>query len=271
MVTPTYDYLDINRGTESEVSVLKKLAGMLGYEFFIRGKELHFHPASEEFYGFDFAYRPQDLTTYALKEVAIKHGKKMRGGRPKSRLVDAVRGESVSNQPEMEDELDAQGRRQVASLKTDGRNVLSLDEMYGTLDPITGKFVVPDLPMSATAVASGVLSQDLQLHAAVNRRVKGIEVTATCAYGLPTLRPGKMVNISGIGVKYTGAYYLNTVSHAFSDKGLETSFVGEARTRAKGKKKGASTTGSGFDNQIWKQGPAKLPSGNSYNEVHKVR
>lgn len=42
--------------------------------------------------------------------------------------------------------------------------------------------------------------------------------------GMPELRPGHNVELKGLGTRYSGTYYVRTVSHSFSSSGYTTSF-----------------------------------------------
>ncbi|MEB3180867.1 MAG: phage baseplate assembly protein V [Nostocaceae cyanobacterium] len=81
-----------------------------------------------------------------------------------------------------------------------------------------GRHVVRDHPVDsyidAAVLAKSVLLQLLQ----------GLYEGSGRCIGIPTLRPGQMIEIRGIGKRFGGSYTLSTVTHTIDDSGYQTQF-----------------------------------------------
>ena len=59
-----------------------------------------------------------------------------------------------------------------------------------------------------------------------------VKASGTCV-GLPDLRAGQRVNIEGLGVRFSGTYFITETTHTINDGGYTTKF--NARREDKGK------------------------------------
>jgi len=245
---------ELCKGGETDISFLKKLANSYGYEFFVRGNELHFHPISSEKLSLELVYRPDNPYKGNLKRVTITKGKHMSGGKKKDKKVsvkfgrDILASEDISKEPDIELELKSFG--------TGDREVIDFDELYGYEDPVTGENIPFEDLADTINLGDDVAQNSTRLKAARKISMKGIEVEGECSYGIPQLRAGVYVDIKGIGIKYEGSYKISEVTHTIDTNGYNTSFRAEAKTRARGRKgrkirgnAGSNTDGSDTSSQ----------------------
>ena len=100
-----------------------------------------------------------------------------------------------------------------------------LHEVLQTCDP-REEFVV-DEPVYTPAQARERAVAILQ-----DRHKEMVKASATCV-GLPDLRAGQRVQIEGLGVRFSGTYFVTETTHTIGDSGYTTKF--NARREDKGK------------------------------------
>lgn len=83
-----------------------------------------------------------------------------------------------------------------------------------------------DLHRPVEAVLTMAQAQYLAQARMEERQRRAGGVSGRCA-GLPELRPGRFVALSGLDGAADGSYYLRTVRHTLDERGFETAFEGE--------------------------------------------
>lgn len=261
IVDDTVEFLEeFCKGQETDVSMLKKLASAYDYQFYVRGNDLHFHPAGKDKLPFPLVYHSDNPLKTNLQEVNVLKGKYMRGGSKKGKKINVKTGRGLLADDSLE--LDPEINSEFQSIVSDGRDPIPLDEMYGYIDPVTGENVPFEGVAGSIALGEGLDVANKRLKASHKASLKGVVVRGMCAYGIPHIRPGRRVDIKGIGVKYEGQYTVQTVTHHQSLEGYRTEFEAETKTRARGRKKGGRggynfDQTSGFLDQLKKESTVK--------------
>jgi len=96
--------------------------------------------------------------------------------------------------------------------------VLNRDQQSVAQAVATNEEVVLDRPVRNAAEAKA-LARDLLL-----RQLKDMIKGSGSTVGLPLLRTGRTVEIGGLGVRFSGQYYVTETTHTIGDDGYRTSF-----------------------------------------------
>lgn len=104
------------------------------------------------------------------------------------------------------------------------RQARSADRGFGT-DQI-GAALTNDLHQPEPAVRTMAQAQYLAKARMEQRQHQASGVTGTCL-GVPELRPGRFIEVSGLSSAVNGTYYVHTVRHTLDAKGYETDWEAE--------------------------------------------
>ncbi|CAG0986451.1 hypothetical protein METP2_02304 [Methanosarcinales archaeon] len=186
---------------EMDYDLLKRLSNEIGYEFFVRNKELYFREPKDNIKGdFTFEFRknfinfnPRMTAAALVNEVHVTAWNvKDKESISESARINDIKS-SVGN-PDFDSIIEeSQGAR--VDVKIEGRLVRSQKE------------------------AKNLAKAELK------RRNKGfIEGTLECI-GDPMLRPGITVNIEKVGKRFSGVYYITKATHSVGDAGYKTTIT----------------------------------------------
>ena len=183
---------------------LRRRAERIGYEFFVKGKTLHFHkpgyikklsPAMTLEWGRNLLSFNFNLSTHNLHTQTIVQGSATAHGGDKTELVGKVTAgnESVKMGDISGSEL-AQDRFKDTTTMTDDHDVTN--------------------------------PKDAQVRAQADHDAKAlnfIKANGACM-GNPQLVAGIVLQISGIGKRYSGPYYVVSTTHTIDANGYRTTF-----------------------------------------------
>jgi len=238
---------------ENDKSVIDKLAQAYGFEWYVVGEELHFHPQTPKKAEVTLIYRPgQELKFGSLRHVSVTCKKDKDSGKAavKSR-VNTKSGEEVTGESDIEN--DPEVKAQIQYFESLGEEAVTLEEFYGYKDPNTGENVPFSYYMNTVELdAGGAALISSRLTASERINLTGLTLTAGCSYGISSLKAGLMAPIMGIGKKYSGLWKLTKVTHTVDSNGYMTEVESDNTTRARGeagtparKNKGGTGTGKG--------------------------
>lgn len=193
---PPQDWdLPLLRSGRSDYQVVSQAAAFLGYEFYAWAQELYFGPARPKGSPAVFFTDPTGLILL----------------RRRTTLVGQCAAVAVSG-------ADDQGMRISA------RQARDRDTGFGT----AGMPAALSLDLCQVGPTVRTMAQAQYLAKArmqeIQRRAGG--VTGRCL-GLPELRPGRFIGVSGLSQAVNGTYYIHTVRHTLDAGGCETYFEGE--------------------------------------------
>lgn len=187
---------------ESDYNFLKRLAGRVGYEFFIRNKKLYFREPKDKqkesmtlTWGTDLmSFSPRLSTAKVVSKVTVKGHNQKDPGKPFIGVAT----------------LDDIGFKE-SNAKSGAESV------KGCLKKEV-KTTEHDFPVcsegDAKALAKALLTK------ANNSLIEG-----SCAcIGIPEMRAGTNVQIEGVGNRFSGKYYVKSVKHSIGDDGYTISF-----------------------------------------------
>lgn len=185
--------------TTSDFAFLQQLARRSGFEALVDWDRLHFR-----------VKRPQ------TEAIALEWGRNLSSFTPRlsnasmtgmqvirsynQDLAEAVVGIASAGQLDLDNIVERLGGSVLDMLTDLGRRVIRDEEI--------------DSPLDAAGFAESLLKEILE---------GMFEGTGSCI-GIPDLRAGEMVNISGVGQKFRGAYRLKKVTHRIDGSGYRTSF-----------------------------------------------
>lgn len=183
---------------EKDYAFLKRLAESIGFEFFIRNRTLHFRKPTDERKGsMDFEYykniisfSPRMSAANVVNEVRVTAwNEKNKETISETAELNEIKS-SIGIQGFADVVEESQGTR--VSVKIEGRVVRSREE--------------------AKAIALSELKK---------RNMEFITGTLECV-GNPDLRPGITVNITKVGERFSGVYYVTKSKHVLGDTGYKT-------------------------------------------------
>ncbi|HEX4834351.1 MAG TPA: hypothetical protein VH478_25025 [Trebonia sp.] len=180
------------QSNQSDLELLRERAGLIGYEFYVRDRVLHFHPPADD--------QPPALTLDALGDLTSFAPRLSSLGQ--SGQV-AARGWDVQAKQPLASQLSAPG------------GGASSDRAFG----LSTTLVVADAPL----VTAGDADQAARgIAAAVGAGyVRGEGELA----GRPDLHAGVSVALTGAGQTFSGTYYVTSVRHSLLlGDGFRTSF-----------------------------------------------
>jgi phage protein D len=183
---------------EKDYETLKRLSSDVGYEFFVRDNVLYFREPKDNLEGkitFEFRknfinFSPRMATATLVNEVNVTawDGKKKEGISETASIKEIKNTVGFPNF----DSLVEQSQGSALKIKMEGRAVRSREEA------------------KTLAIAE------------LKRRNKGfIEGSLECV-GDPELRPGMTVNITKVGERFSGMYYVTKAKHSIGDGGYKT-------------------------------------------------
>jgi uncharacterized protein len=189
------------QSNQSDWEFLTERARLIGYEVFVRDKVLYFRP-------------PQQATAPA---VTLRLGQDISEFSPRLSAQDQVGEVAVRG-------WDVKGKKPIVAKATAGQETMA--KGAGASGPSAGRrafgaagMASVDLPVRSAAeagrIARGMLN-DLALD-----YVHGDVV----ADGRPGIRAGTVVSIQGVGTRFSGSYYVTSVTHSLTgDDGYRTTF-----------------------------------------------
>jgi len=201
-ITPHREY--------SVYDFLSWLAKRIGYEFFVRNKKIYFRD-------------PMNQKEDPNKMKVLNWGKELISFNPRLSTAGivskvTVRGSNHYNPSELI--VGTAKPKDIESNEPKTKKMQKLVEEYGNTLTKSEIEIIKNIPVcnseDAKAVAKALLSE-------MNNSL--IEASCECI-GDPELKSGTTVNISGIGKRFSGKYYVTSVKHSIGD-GYTTSF--EAR------------------------------------------
>ncbi|MEV6923685.1 contractile injection system protein, VgrG/Pvc8 family [Dactylosporangium sp. NPDC051485] len=180
------------QSNQSDLEFLRQRAGLIGYEFFVRDRVLHFHPPADDRPPSVVLDVTDDLSSFTprLSSMGQSGHAVVRGWDPKTKKPVTAR-------------LPATG------------GGTSSDRAFG----LRTDAVVVDAPV-ATAADADLAARGLRADLG-DGYVRGEAELA----GRPDLHAGTTVQITGAGKTFSGAYYITGVRHDLElDRGFRTSF-----------------------------------------------
>lgn len=169
----------VNQQNESDLQFVGKLAGEIGYEFFVDGKNL--------------VFRKQVVPTTAAVTLAASDLLELSGQIDAASQIAAVDGSGFGHDPSK-------------SLSYKASNPDSFDKVYGNVD------VSVAYPLGVDQKEQLQARIDAEL---LRIRNSYLSVTATC-FGRTDITPGMMIAIKGIAKRFDGNYSVTAVAHSFS-------------------------------------------------------
>lgn len=195
----THEYVLQNSQTDFEF--LQSRARRIGYEMVVTSRDLHFRPRRNQGSADITLRREVDLLDFSARLTAIGQIQEVmvQGWNPKEK-------EKVVSRAEVGDEPNMGGSASGPS---------KVQQVFGN----TGGTTV-DQPVSeqgeADQLAKGSFGE-MALHYVEGRGI---------CIGNPELRAGKLVDIEGLGSRFSGTYYITTTEHAFRPgSGYRTTFT----------------------------------------------
>lgn len=104
------------------------------------------------------------------------------------------------------------------------RQARESDSGFGT--DSMGSVLTGDLHQPEAAVRTMAQAQYLARNRMARRQRQAGRLAGRCV-GLPELRPGRFIEVSGMSEPVNGSYYVHTVRHVLDEAGFETSFEAE--------------------------------------------
>lgn len=193
---------------ESDSDFLKRLARDIGFEVFVRGKTLYFR-------------QPEDVTTELLTfdwlNSIISFTPRFSDSAQVSEV--RVRGWNPSTRERVE------GRATAGDLKSLSGGSSGAEQVQNASgEPVT--LSIENRPIHSQEEANVLARAEL------NRRNDILITGSGEVVGTPNLRMGMNVMINGIGIRFSGRYYVTSAKHGIGDSGYKTSF--EVRRNAVG-------------------------------------
>lgn len=194
----TLIYNQVQMQEESDYLFIKSLADKNGYEFFIDNSTLHF----------------RSPPTAQTSSLTLRYGQEILGFKPEFNV-----------------------EKEVSKVKVVGL------EFAGDKKPIVGEALLKDTDSSSSSSLSGIkalLKKLNRIEYEVREPVKTVEEATKRAkailenyatnlfkgevksIGIPELKPGITITLSGLGNRFSRDYYVEKTIHSFSDQGYET-------------------------------------------------
>ena len=183
---------------EQDYAFLSRLAKDINFEFFVRNRILYFQKEADkrtgimdfEYYKNIISFSPRMSTANVVSEVRVTAwNEKNKETISETAGLDEICGTKIQKLADMVKE--SQGTK--VSVKVEGRVVRSREE--------------------AKSIALSELKK---------RNEGFITGTLECA-GNPELRPGVLINITKVGERFSGVYYVMKSKHVLGDSGYKTS------------------------------------------------
>jgi len=212
------------QGNKSDFTFMRHLAERIGYQFYIQGNELHFHKRSLD-------KKPLLTLTYMGREgllLSFRPKVKAQGSKAEGTQTKAIGFDPLSKKAVVYEAHDGNTDQTVLGKKTLLVDGATGEEKYESQE--TGK-VIPT-PYQTTQenqeLAEGV-KQEAQLDQ--------LEAEAV-VIGIPTITAKEIIEIAGVGSKFSGNYYIKQVRHDIGASGylmtldLQRNAMGKAADKA---------------------------------------
>ncbi len=195
----THEYVLQNNQTDFEF--LQARARRIGFEMMVTDKDLHFRPRQTEGSAVVTLHREIELLDFSARLTAVGQVEEVfvQGWDPKAKEK-VVAHSAVGDEPNMRGSASGPSKVRQAFGNTAGTTV---DQ------PVLNQTEADQLSRGSFG--------EMALHYVEGRGV---------CIGNPELRAGKLVEIEGLGRRFSGAYYLTTTEHAFRPgSGYRTTFT----------------------------------------------
>jgi uncharacterized protein len=187
----------IQNAGESDYALLKRLADRIGYEFFIRNKKLYFR-------------KPRDDTNEVL---TLKWGRELMSFSPRMSTAKVISKVTVRGHNQKNPSKPIVGVATLSDLGFKEPGAKSGAE--SAKESETSESEVPVCnEEDAKNIAKALLAR------ANNSLIEG---SCECI-GIPKIHPGMSVKIEGVGIRFSGRYYIKSVKHSLGDNGYTMSF-----------------------------------------------
>ena len=255
VVTPTIGYhLRVAQSNQSDAIFLKELAGkardrdgqgVTGYSFFVQDDELHFHP------------RELDQAPAATLEYFTDRSGLLRSFRPETQSQGAkgagVETKTVGVDPRKKEAVEHKASNETTPERTSlGKQTYLVDGNTGEgrfKEQETGA-VVPSFERSEGFHEEPAQepAQDVAEGQFREAELKQVEATAV-TIGIPSLRAKNNVEVKGVGRKFSGVYYCNSVRHSFGSSGYACELKLKKNALGKGAGDKSAQTSGKLNNQ----------------------
>jgi len=195
----------VQNANESDYQFIKRLADRIGFEFFITNGELFFREPNDS-----------EFLTKSDEIITLSWGKELISFNPRLSTAKVVTKVTV----QAHDPKNKKAIKGVATLKDIGIKDSKLENTLKSANDCQKKELETskhDIPVCDEKDAK-ILAKSL-LRKANNSLIEG---NCECI-GMPEIRPGKSLNIKGVGDRFNGKYYVKSAKHSIGD-GYKTSF-----------------------------------------------
>jgi phage protein D len=187
---------------ESDYSFLKRIAERLGFEFFIRNRKLYFRAArnrNEKMFSLKWgediiSFSPRMSIAGLISKATVRGHNQMDPSRP-------IIGTAASNDLDFNDNKVKSGAEVIKGC------------IKGEVEASEHDFPVCNEEDARSLARSLLIKANNSL----------IEGNCECI-GNPDIRAGIVLNIEGIGKRFSGTYYVISTKHSIGDKGYTVSF-----------------------------------------------
>lgn len=199
-------HVQIFQDNQTDYEFVAERARAVGHVFFVEGRKLIFkrpanisRPTVDLDYGTSLLeFRPRVTVASQVKEISV------RGWDPQTKRELVGQASSADFQP--------------ARTGWSGRGASMAERAFGAGD--TGQVTVTDLPITSQAEGD-VLARSLLSELWAN----DIQAEGR-AVGEPKIRPGARINVTGLGQRFSGEYYVTWARHTFDAEGHFISHFG---------------------------------------------
>jgi phage protein D len=193
---------------ETDADFLKRLAGDIGFEVFVRGRTLYFRRPDDE---------TTELLNFAWRKNLVSFTPRLSTSAQVSEVV--VRGWNPTSKERIE------GRAAASDLKTLSGGTSGAHQVEDAEGSAVTR-TIEDRPIHSQEQADALARAEL------NRLNDGFITGSGEVVGTPELRMGMNIFIEGVGVRFSGRYYVKSTKHSLGDSGYRTTF--EVRRNALG-------------------------------------
>lgn len=188
----------VQNADESDYDFVKRLAERIGYEFFVRNKEIYFR-------------KPMDGTEEVL---SLSWGREILSFSPRMSTAKVVSKFTVRGHNQKDPSKPIVGVATLSDLGFKEPGARSGAESAGSEQSEANK---SDIPVCSEEDAKNLARAFLQK--ANNSLIEG---SCECI-GIPETRAGTNVKIEGVGKRFSGRYYIKSVKHSIGDGGYTMS------------------------------------------------
>ncbi len=212
------------QGNKSDFTFLRYLADKIGYQFYIQGNELHFHKRNLD-------KKPLLTLTYQGKDgllLSFRPKVKAQSGKGEGTETKAVGFDPMAKKAVVHEANDGNTNQTVLGKKTLLVDGATGEEKYATQE--TGK-VIP------TPYQSVQENKNLSAGVKQTAQMDQLEAEAT-VIGIPTIAAKEIIEVVGVGSKFSGNYYIKQVRHEIGAGGylmtldLKRNAIGKTANKA---------------------------------------